>query len=215
MANKPKQSSKKQLKNTKNKKKLTVIFLVDAWFPFIGGGQVYARELKHSLEIFFNCTVRLYYPPRPHILVRAFWSLYVPFQILIDSLTSKVNVIHSQGYNSGLAGMLSAWLIKVPIVHTVHGSNLLDLGSSSIKTLMERILLTRLPYNAQISVTRSFLKYKNNAKKVIYIPNGVDVQAFDEVQTKKSSSPRVLWVGRDDFVKGYDVFCDAVKIIRK
>jgi len=196
--------------------RLKTAVLIDAWFPFVGGGQIHVKELTQAFRLNHQVNSKLFYPPHPHLLVRLVWSLLVPFQIAFHHLfITRFHLIHSHGYNSGLAAKITSLLLKIPVVHTVHGSNLIDKNIKSLKSRLEAWLLTGITYDAQITVSSNFLQHKNTNSNVKVIPNGVDVDLFDQENTKKSTKPTIIWIGRDDPIKDLPTFMQAIKIVEK
>src|SRR5690606_23056565 len=124
----------------------------------------------------------------------------------------KPILIHSQGYSSGFVGKIISNALNIPVVHTVHGANSLDLDTKSWKAKLEKYLLTKIHYDRQISVSQSFLEYEN-VNDVTFIPNGVDIETFDNFEDKDNDTKRILWIGRDDPVKGYDLFLEALDYV--
>lgn len=181
--------------------KLKIAFILDAWYPYVGGGQVYAKHLKAKLEEMYGCTILLYYPPSPHILVRLVWSLYIWIHIVYKHQHNPVDLFHSQGYNAGFVGKVCSLVTGIKVIHTVHGSNLTDQRVRGLKAWLERWLLTSIRYDALITVSSAFLKHHNNSRKTIFIPNGVDYGRFQSRRVHKTNFPSIIWIGRDDPVK--------------
>lgn len=197
------------------KKSLKIIFLVDTWFPFTGGGQIHVKNLTQKLIQDYNCQIYIYYPPSPHIAIRLLWSFLAPIHIFFKHFTSPPDIIHSHAYNSSLTSKILSILFQKPSIHTIHGSNLLDLKSTSFKAKLESILLTKITHTALITVSSTFLKHNNSNKNIIVIPNGVDLTLFDQTKLKKSKNPRIIWIGRDDPVKGYPCLQAALDLVKK
>lgn len=193
---------------------MRIAFIVDAWFPFVGGGQIYAKELKKQLEQDYSYQIDVYAPQSAHILYRLFWSFLIVPVIIFQHLLSPYSILHSQGYNSGLTGKIVSLLTGVNIVHTVHGSNLLDLKKESLKTRLEKWLLTQIKYDAQISVSHSFLQHPNINKPLV-IPNAARRQFINIKHLYNKTAKKLLWIGRDDWVKGADIFETAMSLVRQ
>jgi glycosyltransferase involved in cell wall biosynthesis len=81
--------------------------------------------------------------------------------------------------------------------------------------MMEKLLLTKIPYDAQITVSKGFLKYKNVNKKIYAIANGVDTADFSKVRVRKNSDPTLIWVGRLHPDKGVEYLKQAVVKARR
>lgn len=208
----------------------------------LGGGQVHLANVIRELES------RIFAGLSPRILFRFSWTLYVIPQVVFHHFfRRKFSLIHAHSIPAMVAGKILSVILGVPVVVTVHGSNMMDLKKLKVETRLpdgqggklkvswwkywlEKWVLTKVKYDAQITVARNFLKYENVNQNVIYIPNGVDLEKFailpghDKrvVEAKRSrsianfQSAAVLFVGRrDDPVKGFGVLEQAMRRVRK
>lgn len=198
-----------------SKTKYRIAMLIDAWFPFYGGGQVHVDNLTRHLGKRPRLTIELFYAGRSYILVRLFWSIIAILQVLYYHQKKSFDLIHSHGYIAGLPAKVLSLLLKIPVVHTVHGSSLIDQNKKTPKAWLERILLTKISYDAQITVSSNFLMHENVNQNISIIPNGVDVSKFNKIKTRKNSKPSIIWVGRDDRVKGIKYLKAAIVKVRK
>lgn len=196
-------------------KKIKVLVLIDAWFPFVGGAQVQIRNLKRILEKKYQVKYFILHSPSSHILARFLWSFWVVPQAVYLNKKHKFDLIHSHAYWPGIPGKILSLLLQIPVVFTVHGSNLLDLGIKSLRAFLEKMILTRIKYDQVISASSSFLKYENVNKNIKVINNGVDVRPFDKVKIKKAKDFKVLFVGRKDPVKGLEFLKRAMVEVKK
>lgn len=198
------------MKNKKKRRKIRVTMLIDAWFPFYGGGQVHVKEITQLLSS--ECEFTIYHSNDSNILQRARWAFQVIHKVIKDNSEKKFDLLHAHAYIPGIPAKILSLMLKIPVVYTVHGCNLLDLRElknrkktikySFWKYYLEKILLTKIKYDYQISVTKHFLKYKNNNEKISVIPNGVNTRNFDKVNQKKRKRFTIIFVGRDDEIKG-------------
>lgn len=203
-------------------KAVRVAVIVDAWFPSArrrqgvwGGGQVHVRELTQALNTYHQVDSTIFFPVHPNIIFRALWTFHALLRLRTEHKKHPFNLIHSHGYNSGLVGKLASQLLHIPIIHTVHGSSLLDMKSKNPKAALEKWLLTKIKYDVEISVATTFLKHPNVNKNVRIIPNGVNVDEFDDIQVDKNEEPTLIWVGRNDPVKGLTILRQAILKVRK
>lgn len=194
---------------------MKVLVLIDAWYPFVGGAQVQIRHLKELLSKKYNCHYYILHSPSSHILIRFLWSIWVVPQAILLHAKVKFDLIHAHAYWPGIPGKILSVILNIPIVFTVHGSNLMDLKIKSPKAWLEKIILTQIKYDWIITVASNFLKYKNINKNIAIIPNGVDIKKFDKIVIKKKPPFKILFVGRDDSVKGLKYLQQAMKIIQK
>jgi glycosyltransferase involved in cell wall biosynthesis len=204
-------------------KPLHIVMLIDAWFPkdelspgVWGGKQVHVRELRERLTTEYGCAVELFYAAHKNFIIRSLWALWVVLDVVLyNRYHDPVKLIHSHGFYAGLAGKLISKILKIPVIHTVHGTPALDQGKKSPQAWIEAMLLTKIKYNAQISVSSHFLKYENVNQNIRVIPNGVNISDFNRVHVTKFKDPTVIWVGRDDPAKGLDFLKAALVKIRK
>lgn len=204
------------------RKRRQIVMLVDAWFPkksggqgVFGGGQVHVWELKKRLTAKYHLDVAIFFPAHPNIFIRSLWTVYVIPKVLLWAKTHPPSLIHSHGFNSGIPAKICSLVLKVPVIHTVHGSALMDQNLRQPKAWLEKLILTKIRYDGQISVAKRFLTYPNVNRVMAVIPNGVDVQAFNAIRVKKYANPSLIWVGRDDRVKGLTVLKQAIQKVRK
>lgn len=191
--------------------KIHIAFVIDAWLPFWGGGQTHLKHLKATLQKNHQVSSLIFYPPHPHFFIRFIWTFILPFQILISHFLNKpFKLVHSHGYLSGLTAKISSLLLNIPVIHTVHGSNSLDLNRADLKAKIERWLLTKIHYHAQITVSSTFLEHPNVNLNTNFIPNGVNLADFDQINVSKSKHPTIIWVGRQtEPLKAYDLLQTA------
>jgi glycosyltransferase involved in cell wall biosynthesis len=196
--------------------------LIDNWFPsaergvgHFGGSQVHVKELKNYLETKNDCTVTLFYQSRSFFLFQIFWPILAFIDVLLYSRYHHIDVLHSHGLRSGLAAKMLSLLLKIPVVHTVHAYPHLDHQPASLQGWFEKLVLTRIAYTGEITVSRDFLKFPNVNHDVQVIPNGIDVHRFDRVKAVKSPYPSLIWVGKNDPSKGLPVLKTAIAKVRK
>lgn len=200
---------------------MKILVLIDAWFPFFGGAQIQIKNLQKILEKKYYLKFFILHSPSSKILIRFLWSLWVIPQAIILHLKEHFDLIHAHAYWPGVSAKIISLLIKIPLVFTIHGSNLMDIKEKSLKAFLERIILTKIKYDKVISVSANFLKYKNVNKNIVVIPNGVDVNFFKKNLPKKKKHSRILkilYIGRLEKIKGVDylivAFAKAFKKIK-
>lgn len=195
-------------------KPLSIIMLIDAWFPFWGGGQVHVDNLSKQL-VKRGHQVKIFYPSNHSIVARLIWTFFSPLKIYLYVLSHQADLIHSHGFSPGVSAKFASLLTKLPVVHTVHGSHLMDIKGSDLKTILEKFFLTQIKYNFQITVSRNFLNYPNINKSIKYIANGINLSDFDQINSSKYKTPTILFVGRNHPDKGIVFLKKADKILRK
>lgn len=192
---------------------MKVAVIIDTWFPLVGGGQINAWEIskrlaKKGIEIHIitrnNGPFNLRLLPNLKInqlgkktdplsivskilfLIRLFFFLY----------KNDYDLIHAHAFFPGITARLIMVIKGTPAIFTVHGTSIGTKLNNKLLTAAESFILTKIKYSAQITVSRDFFEIKNVNKKIFYISNGVDLSIFNRVLSKKSSRPRIIFVGR-------------------
>lgn len=208
-------------KKPKPGKNIHIAVIIDSWFPgpnrvgVVGGGQVHIKEVTRRIQAKYSATFSLFFPGNKLLLYRIFWPVIALFRIIQLHKRHPIQIIHSHSVVAAIVGKIASMLTNIPQIHTVHGSHLLDLHSSSPFAWIQQRILTQTHYKAQISVSQSFLKYKNVNTAPIIIPNGVDVSDFDAVNVEKNQDPTIIWVGRNHPAKGLSYLREAIAKVRK
>ncbi len=205
--------------------KIRIATLIDAWFPFVGGGQVHVQELTKALSP--KCDFTIFHSDSASSASRAAWSISVIPKVIKENKKKKFDLIHAHAFISGFPAKILSKILHIPVVFTVHGSHTLDLWNYSKesvnddihvswgKYLLEKWLLTQIKYDRLISVSSSFLSYKNLNTNMSVIPNGVDTTKFDRVHVRKKNNFTLIFVGRDDPVKGMKYLEKAMQMIKQ
>ncbi len=230
----------------KQKNYMKICVLIDAWSPVWGGGQTHVWEICKLLADKYNYNIDIYtrslitkqnYYSDKNVLAykdkikvftvgskaqfnyfpaRIFWIFQVIQAVMQHHQRSPYSLLHAHAYLGGIPGKILSILLKIPIVFTVHGSNYMDTSTWSINAMIEKLLLTRIKYDQEVSVSHHFLKYPNINKNILVVPNGVDITKFDQItKTKKLSHKTILWVGRFDWTKGLDCLIRAFYKVKK
>ena len=193
---------------------MNICFLIDVSpEKFTGGGQAHltnlVRELKRSDLEYSRSDLIIFAGPSPIILIRLLWSFWVMLQVIFyHFLRRGFDLIHAHSIPAMVSGKILSVILGIPVVVTVHGYN----G----KRWMEKFILTKIRYDAQITVARNFLSVPNVNKNVIYIPNGVDIELYKASSTINHQPSTILFVGRkNDPVKGFSILERALKLVKK
>ncbi len=212
---------------------MKVAVVIDAWLPAIGGGQINAWEIskrlsKKGVKIDILTRNNGSYKTRKikNLNVYRFGHKSKPddnlsriiFLVKAFFFIAKrdYDIVHLQAFLPGLLALPIRYLLKKQTVFTVHGTRMFEKNPPmSLGFLIEKIILTRIKYNILISVTEAFLKFENVNKKIVCIPNGIDVAQFKKIKEKKTKYPKILWVGRFDPVKRVDDLLSAMQILKK
>ncbi len=212
---------------------MKVAVVIDTWFPAIGGGQINAWEISkriaqkgqevdiitrnngnYNQDTIKNLRI-IQLGPKSNSdsnLSRIIFLIKTFFYIQ----NKDYDIIHLQAFLPGLLSPAIRYLLKNPTVFTIHGTRMFENSPKpSFGFWLEKIILTKIKYDAQISVTKAFLKFKNVNKNISYIPNGIDPQRFNKVKIQKAKYPKILWVGRLDPVKRVEDLLYAMQILKK
>src|SRR3990167_6762828 len=204
------------------RKTMKIAVVIDTWFPAVGGGQINAWEISkriaksgHKIDIITRNNGGYKGEKVKNLKVLQICSKSNPddnlsrmfFLIRAFSLIRGENydLIHLQAFLPGLLAPLIRYFLEKPTIFTVHGTRMFEKNPKlSFGFCLEKIILTKIKYDVQISVTKAFLKFKNVNENIKVIGNGIDFKKFDNVKVKKTSYPKILWVGRFDRVKRVD-----------
>lgn len=197
------------------KNQISVAIIVDSWFPEYGSKQVHIKNLRTKLHQYYHVKTELYYSGRKSIFFQIGWPFWVVRNIIAHHQLQPYSLIHSHGVIAGIPAKIASLILKIPVVHTVHGSPHLDQKNQNLGALLEALSLTLIKYDQQITVFKSFTKHKNQNQNITVIPNGVDVTAFDKVRVRKTPNPTLIWVGKNIPEKGVSILKEAITKVRK
>lgn len=211
---------------------IKVAVVADTWFPFVGGGQINAWEISRRLAqkgFEFDIITRnlgrenLKYPQNIHIIKLGekakpldFLSrLFFLFRAYNYISKQKYDIIHGQAFLPGLILLPLKIFKNIPTVFTVHGTSLGTDLNTPFKKFIEWVILTKIPYTIQITVSRDFKNISNINRNLKYIPSGVDVTNFDSFKTVKPNRPTLIFVGRLHSQKNLPNLLKALPNVKK
>lgn len=109
-----------------------------------------------SDEILLDGKFRIFRCGRPkpffHFFERILSVFSIARAIVRESRKSPYDVVHAHAFLGLLSGKIAAWMLRKPVIATVHGANLLDKGERGLFYYVEKFLLTQLRYDAEITV---------------------------------------------------------------
>lgn len=191
-------------------KRLKIAVCLDSWFPFVGGAQIHVQAIQKEFRKTKVADYSIYAPSIVHLWYRFFWTIVIPIRIAVQHRQKQFDVIHSHGFHSGLSAKIASVLINRPVIHTVHGSHLIDKQEKTLMAKIEAWLLLKIDYSAMITVAQDFKRYQPKTKRIFHITNGVDVAVFDRIKPIKHTDFRVLFIGRNHPDKGLDILHQAI-----
>lgn len=210
---------------------MKIALVIDTWFPQIGGGQINAWEISKRIVskdfqidiITRNCgkdklpfqnnlkVVKIGSLQDPNSYISKIKFLYQSFTYVIKN---DYDLVHAHAFLPGITAKAISALKKIPSIYTVHGTSLKSGLNSSFKEVIEKVLLTKIKYDKEITVSRDFLRLKNVNKNIVYIANGVDLKKFENVKAKhKNIFPTLLFVGRLHKQKNLEILLESFKTL--
>jgi glycosyltransferase involved in cell wall biosynthesis len=198
---------------------MKIALIIDTWYPAIGGGQVNAWEISrrlakkgYEIDIITRNNGRFKLPIQKKLKIYQlgyrskpddnFAKVLFVLSVLIFLLRRKYDLIHIHPFLSALITLPLKFSKKVPVIFTVHGTRLFEREQKKGPSIsLEKFILTKIKYDAVISVTSAFLKFKNVNTNIFVVPNGIDVEKFKKYRKPLKNGKTILWVGRFDRVK--------------
>lgn len=204
---------------------MKIVTVVDAFFPYRGGGQIWVWETAKRLvqkyncevevvtrsiivngktlqsEFYFNKKLKITRLGKPstwnNILSRLLFVIKAVFYLL----PKQFDLIDAQAFIGGIPGKIIAILKRRPVIFTVHGTT---------SSLGEKLILTNIKYDAEITVSKNFLKARNFNKEIFVINPGTEISSHG--QRKAKNEKNIVFVGRLQRIKGTE---NILKIAEK
>lgn len=225
---------------------MKIAMIIDARDPILGGWQIHVKNICEKLiknhncdvdlfvralesddwvlfykdEILLNGRLRVFRCWRPkkffHLWERILSIFSIFFRVIHENKIKKYDIIHAHTFLWLLSWKLSSFILKVLIIWTVHGANLLDTWKKWLYYYVEKTLLTCIKYDTLISVWSSFLKYENRNKNIKVIWNGINIEDFESIESVKNNNIfKILFVWRLEWTKWIDILIDAINQLDK
>jgi glycosyltransferase involved in cell wall biosynthesis len=144
---------------------------------------------------------------------RLFSLIHGSIAVIQKNKKEQYNIIHAHSYLPLLSGKIASMITKIPIIATIHGSQIMDIGKKNISYFIQKRLLTRIRYNYQICVGSNFLQYPNININIKNIGNWVNIDEFTWNKTPHNNYT-ILFVWRLERTKGVDILIDAINHIQ-
>ncbi len=211
---------------------MKVAVIIDTWFPFIGGGQINAWEISKNLssrgvkiDIITRNNGRYKDIKVKNLRViklgketsagNSVSKILFTLKALLFLYKSDYDLVHAHAFLPGIIARLVMVLKGTPAIFTVHGTSLNSNLNGKLSKIIEKFILTQILYSAQITVSRDFLEIKNINKKIVYIPNAVDIGHFKKISSLKYIKPTIICVGRLHPQKNLETLIKSVLKIKK
>ncbi len=189
------------------------VLLLSIWKPSRGGVVTHVEKIIENSKNDFTV---IGYPEALNLPVfRAFgYIIYGFFRAVILSGRKKFDVVHAHyAFPQGFLGFLLSRVLGIPLVLTLHGSDINVLGRGHGKPLVS-FVLRHSDYICAVSehLKREAVKLgaDENKVEVVYGAPGIE-----SLKDRKPEKGEILFVGSSVRQKGLDVLLDAFKIVRK
>ncbi|MBW1816712.1 MAG: glycosyltransferase [Deltaproteobacteria bacterium] len=129
----------------------------------------------------------------------------------------QCDVIHANWILSGLVGVMLKMVLHRPLILTVHGSDVNALPQSALANILARATFKKFDKIIAVSrgLEKAMLELGVHRKKIVFLPNGVDVESFTP-SNQPASKNNILWIGRMTEEKGLAYMIEAmVEIVDK
>jgi len=221
----------------KLKKSMKIALVIDAWEPIIGGGQenvleiskrivktdhsidIFTRKLpgftqdytKKNINIFRSGPTTNFFNPLGRIL-----SIFsITARLIKEHQKNHYDLIHAHVFLGAFPAKVFSFLTRIPIVLTVHGTNLTDTHSKGLSSWLEKKICFEWKYQQVITVGQGYLKYPHTSP-VTVIPNGIDLSEFEHSSPpNRTNKINFLFVGRFEWTKGIEHLLLAIKDIKE
>ncbi|GBE55062.1 MAG TPA: glycosyltransferase family 4 protein [Euryarchaeota archaeon] len=190
------------------------VLLLSIWKPSRGGVVTHVEKIIENSKNDFTV---IGYPEALNLPVfRAFgYIIYGFFRAVILSGRKKFDVVHAHyAFPQGFLGFLLSRVLGIPLVLTLHGSDINVLGRSRLGKPLVSFVLRHSDYICAVSehLKREAVKLgaDENKVEVVYGAPGTE-----SLKDRKPEKGEILFVGSSVRQKGLDVLLDAFKIVRK
>jgi len=126
------------------------------------------------------------------------------------------DIVHSHSPELGFILSLACKIYKIPIINTCHGITFPDKHYSLIKRKTEELLLKYAGFNKIITVDQNSLNNFEISKinNVVYLPNGVDLDKFQNKRYNENNRTLFLFIGRIEIDKGLAYLIHAIEKLK-
>ncbi len=225
---------------------MKIAMIIDAWDPIVGWWQVHVRNICEKLiknhnceidlfvrslkwddwkiynkdEILLNWKLRIIRCGRPKDFFNFFERLLsifsISYRVVKENKKQYYDLIHSHVYLWAISWKIVSIFLNISIILTCHWTHILDKWKNNLEYFIEKIILTKIKYNTEITVWNSLFKYKNINNNIVLIWNGINIDDFDNINLKKNKNIyKILFVWRLDEFKWVDILIESIKNLDK
>lgn len=149
----------------------------------------------------------------PHRIIRL---LQITRTLYWRTKKEKYDLIHGHSLLPWIPIKIVSLLTWTPCIYTVHGTPLNDQKQKWLFSLLERILFWYIKYDIVISVSTKIKNYSNINKKIVIVPNWVDINSYDSIKsTKINWWLNFISVWRIDDNKNHIIFIKVISKIQR
>lgn len=145
----------------------------------------------------------------------------------------KIDIIHANNFSPIIAGGILGKIHNIPVISTIHvvfaatspdfwakwsSQKNISHVSSIIGPLFEKITLrmpTDIIHTVSNATKEDLIRFKVQESHIRVIPNGIDLQHYDNLPLKKDYLNYVIYIGRLVFNKNLDVVITSFKKVTK
>lgn len=220
---------------------MKIAMIYDAW-DVVWWWRIHVENICKQLILNHDCTIDLFvralttdewvikktnerlFDWKLHIIrcgrSKRFFNIFERFFSLLSMISmflrynkkEKYDIIHAHTYLPLLVGKIWSIITKIPVIATVHGSQIMDIWKKNLAYYIQKRLLTKIKYNLEICVGKNFMEYPNK-NEVVNIWNGVNIEEFSWEHHVNHHIKKLLFVWRLEWTKGVDVLIDAMQYV--
>lgn len=216
---------------------MNILFIVEHYYPYIGGAENLWKSLSESLvkadhtvtvlttrfdsSLPTSETINGVSVHRVNVRSRFLFTAIAVFKAV--KLAKRADIIHTASYNAAIPAFVSAKIRKIPCVITFHELwGRLWLSLPFMSKWMLRLfyifesIIRRLPFHVFVAVSQftgqrlMAAGVPKSRVKVIY--NGIDYDTFKNVNHSPTDTFTCCFIGRPGISKGIDVLLEGLSI---
>ncbi len=190
------------------------VLLLSLWKPAKGGVVTHVEKIIEHSENDFRV---IGYPKALELpVLRALgYILHGLYKALMLSTREKFDIIHAHyAFPQGFLGVLLRRIFGIPLVVTLHGSDINILGRSRLTAPLVSFVLRRSSYICAVSeyLKKEALKLGAEEERIEVVYGAPKIESLQKRKPKKGE---ILYIGSFVRQKGLDVLLEAFKIVKR